>query len=122
MDPDAQGTAAPPLPPAGWYLEPGSSRQRWWDGNLWGQYTPPPAVRTAPPSADPQDGRAIQIVGYVMAGLAIVVPALGVVGLILGIITATKPGRGGHGAAIISISVGLALVGFVFWGALAAAG
>jgi hypothetical protein len=55
------------------------------------------------------------IVGYSMAGGAIIMPVLGLAGLILGIITATKPRRGGHGAAIICLSVALGVVSSIFW-------
>lgn len=29
-------------PAPGWYQEPGSGRQRWWDGNAWQMYAPDP--------------------------------------------------------------------------------
>lgn len=107
-------TEGPPAPP-GWYPEPGSGRQRYWDGQTWGVYAPP----VAPPN--PDDGRTLQIVGYSMAGLALALPILGLAGLVLGILTATKPNRGGHGAAIISLSVLLAVFSYVFWWSLAGA-
>lgn len=62
------------------------------------------------------------IVGYSMAGAAIIFPILGLAGLVLGIITATKPGRGGHGAAIICLSVILGAVSWVFWVSVFASG
>jgi hypothetical protein len=49
----------------------------------------------------------------------LLIPFLGLPGLILGIITATKPRRGGHGAAIICLSVVLAIVGWVIWASIA---
>ena len=64
---------------------------------------------------DPNDGKTIQIVGYSMAGASLIIPILGLAGLILGIMTATKPGRGGHGAAIICLSLLLGIVGFLVW-------
>jgi hypothetical protein len=64
---------------------------------------------------DPNDGKAIQIVGYSMAGASLIIPLLGLAGLVLGIITATKPRRGGHGAAIIVLSLLLGIVGFAIW-------
>ncbi len=101
-----------PAPPAGWYVEAGSVRQRYWDGFSWGPYAP-----TSSPSVliNQSDGRTAMIVGYSMAGASLIVPIVGIAGLVLGIITATKPGRGGHGAAIICLSVILGAVSWVFW-------
>lgn len=41
-------TATPATAPAGWYND-GSGRQRWWDGNQWGQYAPQQTVTLASP-------------------------------------------------------------------------
>lgn len=117
MDSEHTPPASAPVAPPGWYPEPGTGRQRYWRGDAWGEYAPP---AVGAPVTDAGDGRTIQTVGYVMAGLAIVMPILGVAGLVLGIITATKPGRGGNGAAIISLSVVLGVVGIVLWAAVAA--
>jgi hypothetical protein len=80
----------------------------------------PPAERPAPRSPRPAssatgDGEIVQKWGYVMACSTVVMPILGVVGLVLGIITATKPNRRNHGAAIIGISVVLGVVTAVLW-------
>ena len=42
-------------------------------------------------------------------------PLIGLAGLILGIITATKRGRGGHGAAIIILSIVVAGISAAVW-------
>ena len=99
------GSLPPPVAPAaapapGWYAEPGSGRQRYWDGNSWGEYTP-----SASAGAPASEGKGIQTAGYICAMLAAVLPLIGLAGLILGILTATKRGRGGHGAAIIILSI-----------------
>lgn len=72
-----------------------------------GHMTPPPAPGEA--------GKTVQTVGYVMAGASLVMPILGLAGLVLGIITATKPNRGGHGAAIICLSLALGVLAAFFW-------
>jgi hypothetical protein len=94
--------------PAGWYPEPGSGRQRYWTGTHWSMYAPPPP-------ADPDEGRTLMIVGYVLAGTTFLFPLLGLPGLIIGIITATKPRRSTHGAAIIVMSVVLSVLSIWFW-------
>lgn len=106
---DAQESMPPPSPPAGWYAEPGTGHRRYWSGSSWGQYAPPEVP------VDPNEGRTVMIVGYSMAGASLILPILGLAGLILGIITATKPGRGGHGAAIICLSIILAVASWIFW-------
>jgi len=78
-------------------------------------YPPRMAYGQPPAPASSGDGQTVQTVGYVMAGASLIMPILGLVGLILGIITATKPNRGGHGAAIICLSLVLGLLAAVFW-------
>ncbi len=76
---------------------------------------PPQHYMHAPPAAPGEAGKTVQTVGYVMAGASLVIPILGLAGLVLGIITATKPNRGGHGAAIICLSLVLGLLAAFFW-------
>lgn len=47
---------APSAAPAGWYPDPSTGQQRWWDGRAWGgfQSPPPPVVPQTPPQAAPQ--------------------------------------------------------------------
>jgi hypothetical protein len=78
-------------------------------------YRPQRSYGPVPAAASSGDGQTVQTVGYVMAGASLVMPILGLVGLILGIITATKPNRGGHGAAIICLSLVLGVLAAVFW-------
>ena len=85
---------------------------------------PPPPVRMEHPRPHPRpaasgDGEVLQKWGYVMAISTLIMPILALVGLILGIITRTKPGRERHGAWIIGISVGLGLLTVLVWAALA---
>jgi hypothetical protein len=62
-----------------------------------------------------RDGRSVQTAGFVCALLSLLMPLLGLPGLILGAITATKPGRGGIGATIIILSVLLSGLSSVYW-------
>ena len=100
-----EGMAAAP----GWYADPSGVGQRYWDGRTWTTHTAPTVA------ADAEEGKTIQVVGYVMAGASVIMPILGLAGLILGIITATKRGRGGHGAAIICLSIALSVISFLVW-------
>ena len=99
-----------PPPPPGYEQQPGYQPPA---------YAAPPAApypgQPYAPGPNPDEGKTLQIIGYVMAGCALIIPVLGLVGLILGIIVATKPGRGGHGAAIIAISLVVGLASFFFW-------
>jgi hypothetical protein len=77
----------------------------------------PPAPGPPPyaPAVDPDAGKGVQTAGYVVACASLLIPFLGIVSLVLGIITATKPGRGGHGAAIIALSIVLPFIGWMLW-------
>lgn len=101
------------IPAAGWYPEPGTGRHRWWTGSVWGGYAPPEIP--ASPAGQKAEGRGVQIAGYICAAAAAVMPIVGLAGLILGILTATKRGRGGHGAAIIILSIVVAAISFIVW-------
>lgn len=37
-----------PTSPAGWYAEPTTGDTRWWDGDRWGSYAPPPQSQPQP--------------------------------------------------------------------------
>jgi hypothetical protein len=50
-----------------------------------------------------------------MAFSTLIMPILGLVGLILGILTATKPHRERHGVAIICISLALGIIAVALW-------
>ena len=104
------------LPPAGWYAEPGSGRQRWWDGTAWGAYAQA-GPQAAAPVTDARSGMTILVLGYIMAGASLLIPFLLIPGVVLGIITCTKPGRSVHGAAIICLNL---VIGVIAWAAWAA--
>lgn len=104
------------LPPSGWYAEPGTDQQRWWDGTTWGAYAQAgPQAAAAPVSSD--SGKNIQVLGYIMAAASILIPFLMIGGVVLGIITCTKPRSRVHGAAIIGLNL---LIGIIAWSAWAA--
>lgn len=116
MNTQEPGQPARQLPPPGWYDDPSGSGQRYWDGAQWtDHYKPVPAQQVpAPPPPIADDGKgggtALVFLGYVFA---IVMPFIG---LILGIIAATRP-RGRprrNGPWIIALSA----VVFAAWVAL----
>lgn len=96
-----RGAPSPGARRPGWYVHPRTGSRQWWDGYGW----EPPRSGSSLTDPDTQEGSGIQIGGYICAGLSALMPLLGLPGLILGILTATKRGRGGHGAAIIILSI-----------------
>jgi hypothetical protein len=84
---------------------------------------PPPVERplneprrtSSAPAIATGDGEVLQKWGYVMAISTVIMPILALVGLILGAITATKPGRERHGAWIMGISVALGAITVLLW-------
>lgn len=98
--------------PAGWYAEPSTGQQRYWDGREWGPYAtaaaaPPPAQGWyQAPAEDFQSG--LVTCGYVFA---VLIP---LVGFILGIVTITRPSKATskHGIWIILLSVVVFIIAF----------
>jgi hypothetical protein len=92
--------------PAGWYAEPSTGQQRYWDGREWGPYASsygspqPPAQGWYQAPADDFQGGLVAC-GYVFA---VLIP---LVGFILGIVTITRPSKATsrHGIWIIVLSV-----------------
>jgi phosphotransferase system glucose/maltose/N-acetylglucosamine-specific IIC component len=80
------------------------------------QPLPEPAARSEP--VDPSDGEVLQKWGYVMAFSTLIMPILGLVGLVLGIMLATKPHRERHGVAVIAISLALGILAVALWSLL----
>jgi hypothetical protein len=129
-------------PPAGWYTNPSGPGRRYWDGEAWtehidesipvapyqsapsaappptGQAYPPPANVPGhpPPSYAPagqqqaarQGASSLVTVGYIMAVL------FPIVGVVLGIVAATRPQpqTARHGIWIIVVSIAVFLIGF----------
>ncbi|MEZ0580365.1 DUF2510 domain-containing protein [Nocardioides sp. MH1] len=92
--------------PAGWYPHPSMvGTQRYWDGSRWTDHIAPMPMLAPMPMVRAQGmGDGVLVVGYITA---IFIP---VVGFIIGIVAMSK-GRGGHGAAMLVISI----VAFMFW-------
>jgi protein-disulfide isomerase len=68
--------------PAGWYPEPDSSRERWWDGQAWTEHTRDRATTTGPgPTTTPRSRRPIW--PWVLGGSALVVVAICVVAVLV---------------------------------------
>ena len=98
--------------PAGWYAEPSTGQQRYWDGREWGPYanaTPPPPGGQGWYQAPAQEfNGGLVACGYVFA---VLIP---LVGFILGIVTITRPSKATskHGIWIILLSVVVFLIAF----------
>jgi hypothetical protein len=117
-----------PNPPAGWYPDPTTGEQRYWDGQAWAAQTPPPQPlpspydapttysnpqHPAPPpyaAAQQATGNTLSIIGIVLGCIAVVFcpPGFGIAGIVLGIIGNSKGERLGKVAIIVS-AVGLVL-------------
>jgi hypothetical protein len=104
---DLSSDDSPPSAPAGWYVNPSGSGQRYWDGEQWtdsysGAGPPPPSSVVADRSAEDGSGN----MGLVFAGylLAVVIP---LAGFILGIVAATRPEKriSKHGVWIVVVSL-----------------
>jgi Protein of unknown function (DUF2510) len=97
----------PPSAPAGWYVNPSGSGQRYWDGEQWtdsysGAGPPPPSTVAEDRSAGEASGNmGLVIAGYI---LAVVVP---LAGFILGIVVATRTQKhvSKHGVWIVVVSI-----------------
>lgn len=51
------------------------------------------------------------VAGYLLAIAGRWLPIVGVAGFVVGLVVATRPGRGAHGAAIVLIAVAMTLLG-----------
>jgi hypothetical protein len=86
---------------AGWYPDDSPQGQRYFDGTQWTDATPAPAPAPRMTAEPVESGGAIVGLGYVFALL------MPIIGLILGIIAATRPqpAKSKHGPWIIALSV-----------------
>lgn len=127
-------------PPAGWYTDPSSSsRERYWDGNSWGNDTrpmalagagsfpaAPPAAPAAPnapmaysqPYATASSTNAFSIAGIILGAIAFLFfpIILGPIGIVLGAIAKSKGEAQANTALIVS---GVGTVAGMFLGAMA---
>lgn len=91
------GEPTPLPPPAGWYPDPSTGQQRWFDGTTWGPYAP---STSAPPTAAAGPAERRFTIHYGFALLAV----FSLIGtLIIGIpmlSTAADPDTGGVGAVM----------------------
>jgi uncharacterized protein DUF2510 len=94
----------PPSAPAGWYVNPSGSGQRYWDGEYWtdsysGAGPPSPAEERRG-----EDG--VGNMGLVVAGYSLAV-FLPLFGFIIGIVVATRPQKriSKHGVWIVVVSI-----------------
>lgn len=64
-------TDAPMSSPPGWYPEPGTGLNRYWDGHAWGAYAPTVAYPGGPVQKPRKDKVAAGILGILLGGLGI---------------------------------------------------
>jgi hypothetical protein len=104
--PPVAGTAvlytAPSVPP-GWYAEPGTGRQRYWNGHAWAEYAPPASA----PASRGTNGMAVAALvlgllwGYGIGSvLAIIFGAIGRK-------QTAERGQGGRGLATAGLVLGI---------------
>lgn len=127
-----------PAVPAGWHLEPGTNRYRWWDGSTWGVYHDQmPAGYVAPVVRTAGVGVAAGTNGFAVAALVLgiwgfmttwvplfiglflgaIPDILAIVFGILGIVRASANGGRGFAMAVVGLVLGgLAFVS-IFFGA-----
>src|SRR5436190_22228796 len=114
-----RAAASAPMPPAGWYTDPGNPfLYRWWDGAAWTQHTAPANGQTA--AASPQgfamqaqrdvSGKAttsmvLGLVGIVAWFLPIIGVPVTITGLVFGIKSRNSAGRSKAIAGIVLCSI-----------------
>jgi hypothetical protein len=103
----------PPPTPPGWHQPVQHAAPSEQPPPGYGAPLSEPAAPRRP--ADPSDGEVLQKWGYVMAFSTLIMPILGLVGLTLGSILATKPHRQRHGLTIIGISLALGVLAVVLF-------
>lgn len=98
-------------PPPGWYADPATGQQRWWDGQAWGPYAAPSPVAPPPPRPVAQPYRNFATWALVLGILAMLItipfiPARtgfglfftivpGALGIVFGAISRTRAHRQG---------------------------
>jgi hypothetical protein len=101
--------AIPSAPPA-WYAEPGTGRQRWWNGSAWGDYAPPaPLPPPAYPAVATQGTNGLAIASLVL-GILWGYGLLSVLAIIFGAIglkQTAQRNQGGRGMAIAGLVLGI---------------
>ena len=102
-----------PPPPAGWYAEPGSGRQRWWDGSVWGDYAPVAQVAPPPPGyalAAPGQGTNGFAIASLVLGILWGYGLLSVLAIIFGAVglkQTRERNQGGRGMATAGLVLGI---------------
>ncbi|BDZ64143.1 DUF4190 domain-containing protein [Agromyces mangrovi Wang et al. 2018] len=117
-------------PAAGWYTEPGTGRQRWWNGSVWGSYQAVPSDWKPPRETVPGNGFAIAalvlgIWGFLTTWIPLFIglilgavpDLLAIIFGILGIVRAHRIGGAGLGVAIAGLVLGALAFVSIFFGA-----
>lgn len=76
---DQPASAPPTLPPAGWYPDPDSGQQRYWDGGAWGPVAPPTPPTPAHAAPASQAARSVKgaAIAAAIASVALAIGAFG---------------------------------------------
>jgi hypothetical protein len=106
--PQAAPAAAPA--PAGWYAEPTTGRQRYWDGQAWGAYAPAPPPPPGYAVASRATGTNGMAVASLVLGLVWVYGIGSIVAIVFGVIgrrQAEERNQGGRGLATAGLILGI---------------
>ena len=97
--------------PPGWYVEPGTGYQRYWNGFAWAEYGPPAAsplavVATQPPTAGTNGMAIASLVLGILWGYG-VLSVLAIIFGAVGLKQTAERGQGGRGLAIAGLVLGI---------------
>jgi hypothetical protein len=105
-----------PPPPPGWYPDPRGQGQRYWDGNDWTDHWAPPPAPVAVAAAPSPPATTGDWIGGIL--LSLLFP---LIGLIVGIVYATKSGSTKQQVGVMCIVLSL-LAGTVLLAAVSSSG
>ena len=130
---DAQPEPTPSVA-AGWYPDPSSGQQRWWDGSAWGPHQPPAlpgapvpvayATATTVKNSFATASLVLGIIGFFVTGIPLFIGfffggPLDILAIIFGIIGINRANKVGVGMAASVVGLVLGSLAFIaiFFGA-----